>query len=333
MQKKSNFFLSLLLITNNILNSAVITYQFSGGRFGDNLLAYLRAKWVAFSYNQQISSSTAPIMPILYKPFKYSDQLVLDQFEKQQMHLVPKHELAKSIIINNGTNIDIKQKNMYIVPYFSEAEGERKLPWNRHWIFFQVDWDNKKFYEEIVKLVKPIDPRIEQFNLPKNCITVALHIRKGEGFDGPLLSDDTSKRVGVNYADFHVPLKFPPDHFFVDQLKEISKFCNHQKIYAFIFTDASQPRALAEKLKKSLPDYRNIEFDYRKSYNFHDVNVLEDFFAMTKFDCLIRGESNFSIMAAKIANYKLEIYPVAQHWEGHKSVIDKVMIKKERQFH
>src|SRR5665213_983093 len=48
-----------------------VTYEFSGGRLGDNLLSYLHAKWI--SYRHQI--------PLLYKPFKYSDKLMLDTNE------------------------------------------------------------------------------------------------------------------------------------------------------------------------------------------------------------------------------------------------------------
>src|SRR5579863_5779102 len=51
-------------------NSA-ITWEPNGGRFGDNLLSYSRAKWLSYQFN----------IPVLYLPFKYSDQLMLHEQE------------------------------------------------------------------------------------------------------------------------------------------------------------------------------------------------------------------------------------------------------------
>ena len=54
------------------IQSSKVTYTFSGGRFGDNLLAYIHAKWIAYRYH----------IPLLYKPFDCSDQLVLHNLEE-----------------------------------------------------------------------------------------------------------------------------------------------------------------------------------------------------------------------------------------------------------
>ena len=42
-----------------------VTYDFSGGRFGDNLISYLHGKWVAHVLN----------LTFLYRPFEFSDKL------------------------------------------------------------------------------------------------------------------------------------------------------------------------------------------------------------------------------------------------------------------
>src|SRR5579862_7273227 len=62
------FFFSLSL---SLFASDAVTYEFTGGRLGDNLLSYLHAKWI--SHTRQI--------PLLYKPFPYSSELCLHDIE------------------------------------------------------------------------------------------------------------------------------------------------------------------------------------------------------------------------------------------------------------
>ncbi|NDD58753.1 MAG: hypothetical protein EBZ47_05820 [Chlamydiae bacterium] len=53
-------------------NYNYLTYH-GGGRFGDRLIAYMHAKWLSYKYN----------IPMLYIPFAYSDDLILDDIELQ----------------------------------------------------------------------------------------------------------------------------------------------------------------------------------------------------------------------------------------------------------
>jgi len=48
-----------------------------------------------------------------------------------------------------------------------------------------------------------------------------------------------------------------------------------------------------------------MRFDYRVDLNDEFINVLNDFFSLTLFDCLIRADSNFSGIAAKITDYNM----------------------------
>ncbi|MFA5306719.1 MAG: hypothetical protein WC365_04680, partial [Candidatus Babeliales bacterium] len=50
---------------------SAVTYGLSGGRFGDNLLCYVHAKWISYKYH----------IPLLYFPFEYSSHLVFDEAE------------------------------------------------------------------------------------------------------------------------------------------------------------------------------------------------------------------------------------------------------------
>lgn len=54
---------------------------------------------------------------------------------------------------------------------------------------------------------------------------------------------------------------------------------------------------------------KNIVFGCREIGNHWKANVLQDFFEMMRFDCLIRPESNFSIAASLMKDYKVLIKP------------------------
>ena len=51
---------------------------------------------------------------------------------------------------------------------------------------------------------------------------------------------------------------------------------------------------------------------------------LEDLFGLSQFDCLVRPASNFSIIAAKLANYRIEIAPSHYRWENGSLSIENV---------
>lgn len=300
---------------------AAVTYEFSGGRFGDNILAYLHALWISHQYK----------IPLLYKPFKYSEQLCLHTAH-EHFEAVKKNKKIK-VLSRNDMAIDPQANIIYEVPYFSQVLLERHLPWNRHWIDLDINWLNPEFHEKARNYVKPINAELFHIDLPHDALSIAVHVRKGSKFDGPLLGENRGKKDDEAYADINVPLKFPPEYYYVDQLKTISKLCNNQKMYVFIFTDYEDIPALVARLQGELQDYANIEFDYRKATadNCFDSYVLEDFFAMIQFDYFIGGQSNFSIIASKIAQYKIQILPIQHHWSGNVSIIDAVETIIKRQ--
>lgn len=312
-----NFYIRQILIlflcvTFQQINAAEVAYAFSGGRFGDNLVAYLHAKWLSFKHN----------IPLRYTPFPYSDQLFLHDCEKSSSKKLPTILLKK----NNLSVINPTAPILYVVPYFSEFLSEHKI--NPQWIYFKVDWKNPEFKTLIKNLISPKN-HLLSYDIPHNKISVALHIRKGGGFDDPLLSDAINIDRPLNqYADYKDILKFPPEQFYIEQLKYISEYFNNAPLYVHIFTDDKNPAAIVERLMSNLAEYANLEFNYRPSDNQHDKNVLEDFFTLTKFDCLVRPQSNFSLIAAKISDYKLEIFPIKGHWNNTRPIIDEIGIEK-----
>jgi hypothetical protein len=276
-----------------------ITYTFSGGRFGDNLLAYLHAKWVSYRYD----------IPLLYKSFPYSDQLVLDDLEAR---FINKNKFRKVIELG-GKLKEPRRKNkssvLYVLPYFPETLYER----GDGYAYIAVDWKDPGFRTILKNLVRSKNP-IPQRELPTDRVTVAAHLRRG-GTNSP---DDPN----MGNRD---PLKAPSDQFFIDQIRYISDFFQ-KPLYVFLFTDDSNPEAFAKQYAQALSDL-DIAFDYRKEGNHHNANVLEDFFAMAQFDCLIRGESNYSITCAKIADFQLEIYPQHFFWHNQYPVYDQIKVE------
>lgn len=293
------------------LRCAAVTYELSGGRLGDSLLAYAHAKWLTFQYN----------IPLLYVPFEYSDQLVLHISEKR---FNPTENIIRTSLSKNNMTIDVNKNYIYSVPYFSEDKTEFAI--NPHWIYYEVDWKNPVFKQQLQALIKPINNNFKLLDLPKDIITVALHVRRGGGYDEPFLDNPLEYRKGKSYTNLNFPLKFPPTSFYVEQLKKLSAMFKHAKMYVYVFTDDQNPQDVVDKIKKRLSLYDNMIFDYRPAGNAHNRNVLEDFFAITKFDCSIHPLSNFSLMAGKIADHKVEIFPVNFYRRKNEIIINEVKV-------
>src|SRR3990167_1085814 len=101
--------LCYLLTIYYFASPAAVTYDFSGGRFGDCIMCYLHAKWISFKYK----------IPIIFKPFKYSDKLVMHYKELQFDNNINR---LKRVIFKNESLINRNSNNLYVVPYFSQVE-------------------------------------------------------------------------------------------------------------------------------------------------------------------------------------------------------------------
>ena len=164
--------------------------------------------------------------------------------------------------------------------------------------------------------------------LPQDKVTVAVHVRKGGGFDQPLSSVQYYTKNMVSrkfYADKEFPRKFPPEQYYVDQIKRISKLFNDAPLFVYIFTDDRSPLRLVDRIKKAV-NKNNITFSCRNHDNVHNAHVVEDFYNIARFDCLIRSGSNFALAAQILTgNHKVVIYPKHWQWVGRKLVIDEVI--------
>lgn len=308
LQTVQSIFLSIILLYVPFLNAfpSAVTYTFSGGRLGDNLLSYCHAKWISYIHN----------IPLLYKSFEYSDQLLMHELEiPYKQELVYQFERIITLASTDYL-IEPEKGYLYVVPFFCESIFNRTdttFPF-----LFHVDWYDHTFKALLQRMICLRHPHKICTPL-SNGITVAMHVRKGTGWDIPNYQI-TPARLTASH-----PLRFAPDSFYIAQLKKIARIFKDDHIYVHIFTDHDNPAELAMMYKKAVSCDR-VSFDYRREENNEFINVLEDFFAMLHFDCLIRADSNFSLVVSRLGNYKLQVVPWHGVVVGEETVIDEICL-------
>lgn len=302
------FIIFLLIITlpsiiqiksNNLSAITYDTYGESRG-FGDQLKGYAQAKYISYMFN----------IPLLYKPFRYSDQLAMHKLENRQ-----NKKFKKTIKINNKNFKIVEREKSYL--YVNETYAKIK-----------VDWNDTNFIKEFKEMISPLTP-IKKPNLPEDRISVAVHVRKGGGFDPPLLTDKDAyqgTKKWKSYVDKVFPLKFPPDEYYIEQIKNLYHILNKIPLYVFIFTDDKNPKRIVKKYKKELEEL-DIIFACREEEIGRNNYVIEDFFDMTFYDCLIRGGSDFAFFVNIVGDFFISIYPEQAYWKGKNLIVDKIIIK------
>lgn len=318
MMKNFKFLLSLLMIISLLFvyrvfclsNVSAITYIPGFGRFGDGLLNYSKAKWLSYKYN----------IPIFCTKFPYYDSLKICEIEKAY---------------KNGMENDFKEVVRFKEreePKFPKEDGFKInrsrscLYISNYYVDVKIDWEDEEFISELKKTIAPII-EINKQELPKDRVSVAVHVRKGGGFDDPIYSDPDAKNNGQKcFVDKVFPEKFPPDSFYIEQIKKLYEILGNVPMYVYIFTDDHDPARIINKYEKFFVGL-DIKLDCRKSGNCHNNNVVEDFFTMMQFDCLIRSGSNFSFFVDMIGDFSAVISLEKAHWEGCNWIADKVDVK------
>lgn len=286
----------------NYTDSFAVTYDFSGGRFGDNLLSYLHAKWISYKYN----------MLLLYKPFPFANELILSQHES---NIISYNYFRKENIFNKDmvrdTNCcyfrfsDLRPENppgstLYVVPYFPESGCKRSYYTDRNnakWPYFDVDWKDQRFRSIALDMLRP-KKNLELCDCPLDKMTVAIHVRTGKGFD----AEDCTRSA---------PNNVPPMEFYYYALKYLIDIYPDRELYFHIFTDDPKPKLIATVIENYIKSLTTAPFSihFRTSRNRQDLNVIVDFFSLFQFDCLIRPDSNFSRVPSLLKDYKVLIYP------------------------
>jgi hypothetical protein len=279
----------------------VITYEL-GSRFGDNLLCYLHAKWLSYHYK----------LPLLYVPFPHSDQLALHTKEKRlDTGIVP---FLNKIKFVSGTDINsLPHNTLLTVPYFVECPEYTILRPHFKKCYFKVEWKNRTFRKLINEMVAP-SPALPLVYPPKGKLSIAIHVRDGGSFDNTAMKKD-------NF------LKFPSYQFYLEALEVILNKNLKKPIYIYLFTDAIHPQKIKDRFQAYFKDYNHIEFGCTPAQA-GDKQLLIDFFSMLNFDCLIRGESNFSTVVSKLKDFKILITPKYQMGDNKNFTISGLKIEK-----
>lgn len=276
-----------------------LVYSTLPSRFGDCLISYIWGKWANYTHD----------IDFCYCPFPYSDQLILSKRDFS-IESIP-HGLFENHFLLTDFEKDLDALNtLYLAKYKFISYSQEKI--------FKLCPD---FMEEIRKNISPLKP-LDLIYPPNDITSVALHIRKGGGYDEKLESvqifkgkfKSIQREKNRSSADLFWPLKFPPEQYYIDQLQQLSEMLCHRKMYVYIFTDDKNPLELTKRIKE-YAGLKNIEYDCRYEKNHHDKNVLIDFFSMQNFDCIIRGTSSYSRAANLLGNFDISIFPTSYHWE------------------
>ncbi|MGB8367544.1 MAG: hypothetical protein WCD44_04255, partial [Candidatus Babeliales bacterium] len=193
--------------------------------------------------------------------------------------------------------------------------------------------EDEFFMKELKYMLQPV-VKIPEIKLPSDTITVAVHIRKGGGYDQALSSLQYYKRDMISkrfYADKRWPRKFPPEQYYADQIIKISELLSDQPLFIYIFTDDRNPTGLVNRIKKAV-NKSNITYSCRSRGNTYKTHVVEDLYNMARFDCLIRSGSSFAVAAQLLGNHKIVIYPKSLQWEGRKLIANEVTILDNRKY-
>lgn len=254
------------------------------------MVGYLHAKWVSYKYGFRF----------LYKPFPYSEEFALH--EQEELWTEEKEKEFDRVILcqNEDSFLHPTSDNLlYRIPFFSDLEEDRKF--HQEWLSLSIDWQDAGFRQLLRSSFSPLKSQKAAVTPHEpHYITVAVHVRRGGGAD--------------NYgAPYLWPMRFASDAYYIESLRKLSSFFPHLPIYAHIFTDDPNPKQIAVEFQNHLNDLP-ISFSYREQDNRHDAHVLEDFFAMMHFDCLIRSASNYTLIPSLIGNYKIVMTPKSGHW-------------------
>ncbi|MBP9842359.1 MAG: hypothetical protein KBC64_08080, partial [Simkaniaceae bacterium] len=290
--------------------SSAFTYRtFPPGQLGDRLLQYVKAKWLAYQYN----------LPFIYQPFKRAEEFLLDELEDHTPL-----QFKKIVSLKSEKEIDPSARVLYEVDLLFQAEGWGEPNEIGTWKNLLGD---TRFRSSIRKRLMPKAP-CSQLILPKDAITVAVHVRKGALEEPPLYSEQIFNSYDKDapppdpnlvYADIKWPLKFPPSQYYIDQIKNLSYEFDHRHMYVQLFTDAEYPQLIMQEIKTGV-DLDNISYAVREKGAWNE-HILDDLFAMTQFDCLIRSASHYSQIAHLIGDFKKVIFPKRSFWAGKKLIV------------
>lgn len=312
---KMRYFLLLLLTLFSIIKPTDITYRWHDGRMGDNIINVVKCRYLSYKYN----------IPFLFSPFPHADFFAFSRHPHASSTSCTKKTTINSEQELNHKKIDthaLYESNFYTTLTHPDIV-KRSYVIDRSQEIYDYAIKHPDFYAQLIDDLKPIQS-YQQLKVPKDRICIAVHIRKGGGYDAPIKSKQfykkpsqlpaTSEKRNGRGADESHPFKFPPNQYFVDQIGMISELLGNPPLFVYIFTDDNNPQILCNQIKQAVHK-PNITFGCRTYDNHHSKNILDDLCNMAyQFDCLIRSASSFAWVAQLIGNHKVIISPTDCTW-------------------
>jgi hypothetical protein len=184
-------------------------------RLGDNIITVCKTQYFAEHCG----------LKIIYKQFTYADQFkfsetgtfLTDELQKQYSKIVPVNRMQDiEEALKSGESI------LFEVHFLSET------PW-----LYAYSRQNQEFENTIKKLFTPII-KIDPLPKPQSVVTVALHVRKGGGFDMPLASQQEytidepitgiylKKNMPLNSNTDVWPIKWPAGFKYIEAVKNFT---------------------------------------------------------------------------------------------------------------
>ena len=285
-----------------------ITYEYTAGRFGDKLLGYAQARY--------LSHLTG--LSFLYRPFENSQYLTIEY----EAFSLEQHYKAYSQILHIRSPETITEffkmlrdpqtpPTIFVIDYFASDMSEWE-PQGSWWsIALNIPWCDDKFAHY---LQSSLQPRIPIPNLTVNGrLNVADHIRTLSGGDVPQgsIRDLPLKHVTLDYHE--------------RQIRKIYEWNLKKPMHVFLFSDTKTPLVLLEEMQKRFKT-EDIIFNIQILEQPDVKYVIQDFFAMQKFNVIIATQSNFSMMASRLGNFDMIITPLHVIGKYPNYQIDRVQI-------
>jgi hypothetical protein len=293
-----------LFFTLQLTAKNAIVQKNRGERLGDRLLIICATKFLALTHDLDFYYRTSPFL----------DNCMLSDTEIKFDNTIQAH-YNKIISFNEKSFKQAAPSTLFTAPWscidsFCNNFGKRHL--------YRTQFDL------LQAMVTPKD-LTSKLEITPHTISVAVHIRKGEGYDQPLSSIQIYRNSTIKGipADRSWPNKFPPEQYYIDQICRLEDLLANKKITFFIFTDSLKPQDLTDRIAIYCAK-ENVSFiNASKSLN---DSPLVDMYKMATCDCLIRAESAYSIVSQIMGNHKLVFSPKHCAWHGNMLHIEQVKI-------
>lgn len=213
MYKKTIYFILFLVCVFQYTHPCAITNGLEKWRrLGDNITTYSKTKYFSQKFN----------LPFFLSPFPYCEQFHLHTTETILTEEIQK-KFSKIVLINKVEDIIINppEPTLFVCHFLSPAPS-----------MYAYCREDLNFEKEIKTLLAPLE-FIEPLPKPENVITVAVHVRKGGGYDGPLASLQEygpdkpikgiylyKKNIPSSCIDIW-PLQCAPGQIYIDETKEM----------------------------------------------------------------------------------------------------------------